>query len=173
MAKNIRIMPGDLQMKCHRWLKSKGLHKGNVLDKETTKRKVMDYSPDDTKEIFSLENINDKDKFKVLCKRLGIGDYIKKKEKAKNTYSKKESDDFLASYEWRSLRMVVIKKYGNRCMCCGAIPSKDNDVVINVDHIKPRKTHPELALEVTNLQILCSPCNHGKGNWDSTDWRQK
>jgi 5-methylcytosine-specific restriction endonuclease McrA len=37
--------------------------------------------------------------------------------------------------------------------------------------IKPRKTHPHLALSVSNCQILCSDCNKGKGNWDDTDWR--
>lgn len=79
------------------------------------------------------------------------------------------SDGFLSSYEWRKVRMVAIKKYGNSCQCCGASP-KDG-IVINVDHIKPRKTHPELALDVSNLQILCNVCNHGKGNWDDTDWR--
>ena len=77
-------------------------------------------------------------------------------------------EDFLDSYEWRKLRMQAIKKYGNKCMCCGSEPP---DVVINVDHIKPRKKYPELALDINNLQILCNPCNHGKGNWDETDWR--
>ena len=42
---------------------------------------------------------------------------------------------------------------------------------IHVDHIKPRKLFPHLALDVNNLQILCHECNHGKGNWDQTDWR--
>lgn len=79
-------------------------------------------------------------------------------------------NDFLLSFEWRKLRMEAIKKYGTRCMCCGASP-KDG-VVINVDHIKPRKTHPELSLDMDNLQILCDACNHGKGNWDTTDWRK-
>ena len=42
---------------------------------------------------------------------------------------------------------------------------------MNVDHIKPRKKYPELALDKSNLQVLCEECNHGKGNWDETDWR--
>lgn len=54
-------------------------------------------------------------------------------------------------------------------MCCGATPA--TGAVMNVDHIKPRKLYPHLALDVDNLQILCSDCNHGKGNWDMTDWR--
>lgn len=85
--------------------------------------------------------------------------------------SHEESDSFLKSYEWRRLRMQVIKDRGARCECCGASP-RDGKTVINVDHIKPRKTHPQLAMDISNLQVLCSICNHGKGNWDSTDWRK-
>lgn len=80
------------------------------------------------------------------------------------------SAEFLKSYEWRSKRMEAIKLHGARCQCCGATP-KDG-VRINVDHIQPRKTHPELALDLNNLQVLCEECNHGKGNWDNTDWRE-
>lgn len=80
------------------------------------------------------------------------------------------SDDFLGTYEWRRLRMEALKKYGSRCQCCGATP-KDG-AVMNVDHIKPRRIYPELALSLDNLQVLCHECNHGKGNWDMTDWRE-
>ena len=79
------------------------------------------------------------------------------------------SNNFLSTYEWRKLRMEALIKYGRKCVCCGATP--ESGAIMNVDHIKPRKTHPELALDINNLQILCSDCNHGKGNWDSTDWR--
>ena len=76
---------------------------------------------------------------------------------------------FLRSFQWRKVRMEALVKYGNRCQCCGSTP-KDG-IRINVDHILPRKTHPELALELSNLQILCEVCNQGKGNTDTTDWR--
>jgi hypothetical protein len=81
------------------------------------------------------------------------------------------TDAFLRSYEWRRVRMQALKKYGNRCQCCGASPI--TGAVINVDHIKPRKLFPDLALTLENLQVLCADCNHGKGNWDMTDWRQE
>jgi hypothetical protein len=80
-----------------------------------------------------------------------------------------KSNDFLKTYEWRTVRMQVLAHYGAKCMCCGAAP--ETGAVINVDHIKPRKTHPQLALIFDNLQVLCGDCNHGKGNWDTTDWR--
>ena len=67
--------------------------------------------------------------------------------------------------------MKVLKRDGARCACCGSTP--EDGVRMYVDHIQPRKTHPELAVSLDNLQVLCEVCNHGKGNWDSTDWRRK
>jgi 5-methylcytosine-specific restriction endonuclease McrA len=84
-------------------------------------------------------------------------------------YEQANSDSFLESYEWRRLRMQALKKYGARCQCCGATPA--DGAKMNVDHIKPRRIFPQLALDLTNLQVLCAECNHGKGNWDMTDWR--
>lgn len=98
----------------------------------------------------------------------------KKEEKTSGIIFDKKfvcSKEFLKSYEWRSLRMKVLKKYGRKCACCGATP--DNGVVMHVDHIKPRRKYPELALTEDNLQVLCEECNHGKGNWDETDWRNE
>lgn len=83
---------------------------------------------------------------------------------------KAESAEFLETYEWRRARMAALKLYGPTCQCCGA--TKSQGVRIHVDHIKPRKLFPHLALDVNNLQILCHECNHGKGNWDMTDWRK-
>lgn len=80
------------------------------------------------------------------------------------------SDAFLATYEWRALRMRVLLRCGARCQCCGA--SAKDGAVIHVDHIKPRRTYPELALDEANLQVLCAVCNHGKGNWDETNWSE-
>lgn len=79
------------------------------------------------------------------------------------------ADSFLQTYEWRKLRMEALKLHGARCQCCGASPS--TGAVMNVDHIKPRKLFPDLSLSLDNLQVLCGECNHGKGNWDQTDWR--
>lgn len=80
-----------------------------------------------------------------------------------------KTTDFLQTYMWRQLRYRAIKAAGGECLSCGA--TAGNSVKLHVDHIKPRKTHPHLALEMDNLQVLCNACNHGKGNWDTTDWR--
>lgn len=78
-------------------------------------------------------------------------------------------DHFLASYEWRKIRMEVLIRDGAKCACCGATSKSGR--TMHVDHIKPRQAHPELALTLANLQVLCDVCNYGKGNWDQTDWR--
>lgn len=102
-------------------------------------------------------------------KRLGHEDLAPSLEKA--TYSAEfiASKDFLHTFEWRTLRYQAIKKYGAKCMCCGASPA--TGATLNVDHIKPRARFPQLALDIENLQVLCHECNHGKSNWDTTDWR--
>ncbi len=79
-------------------------------------------------------------------------------------------DEFLSSFAWRKLRLQALLKYGRRCMCCGATP--EAGAVMNVDHIKPRKLWPSLALDINNLQVLCADCNHGKGNWSQRDFRR-
>ena len=121
------------------------------------------------------------DIFVELCPLVGVTLVEKNAEYRKTLGPKKYvptvsvasvcSDEFLSTYEWRRVRMEAIKKHGARCQCCGATPA--TGAVINVDHIKPRKLFPQLALSVDNLQVLCHECNHGKGNWDMTDWREK
>jgi 5-methylcytosine-specific restriction endonuclease McrA len=84
-------------------------------------------------------------------------------------------DEFYKSWDWRTLRMKTIKKFGRRCQCCGATPSDmtvdGKPVRIVVDHIKPISKYWQLRLVPSNLQILCDECNQGKGAWDETDYR--
>ena len=84
-------------------------------------------------------------------------------------------DEFYKSWEWRTLRMEVLKEHGRACQCCGAQPGMTNaagePVRICVDHIKPLSIFWNLRLEKSNLQVLCDECNQGKGNWDQTDFR--
>ncbi len=76
---------------------------------------------------------------------------------------------FLLSKAWKRIRLKALMLHGRRCQCCGA--SVDDGAVLNVDHIKPRSMFPELALNINNLQVLCSECNEGKGNWCMEDFR--
>lgn len=72
------------------------------------------------------------------------------------------SNEFLQSFAWRRLRWQFLQQHESRCQVCGR--TARDGIKINVDHIEPRKTHPHLALEPGNLQVLCNECNHGKGN---------
>ena len=77
---------------------------------------------------------------------------------------------FLQSAEWKELRYRAIKRFGGKCLACGR---SGKDYVLNVDHIRPRRRHPQLALDLGNLQVLCADCNRGKGHRDATDWRAR
>lgn len=83
----------------------------------------------------------------------------------KTRYSNPSNKSFYQSWEWKRLRYDTILRYGAKCMCCG---SEDRIVV---DHVKPVRNYPELALDPDNLQILCNDCNMGKGSRDETDFR--
>jgi 5-methylcytosine-specific restriction endonuclease McrA len=81
-------------------------------------------------------------------------------------------DSFYRSYRWRRLRIDALEanrmRYGMlACECCGMIDARQ----WHVDHIYPRSTHPELALEPDNLQVLCDACNVGKATAYTTNWR--
>jgi len=93
----------------------------------------------------------------------------KHKKITKRTKQKQRKEvTFYDSRAWRDLRYKALKLHGRRCLCCGAMPP---DVILHVDHIKPRSLHPELELDINNLQILCKDCNLGKSNLDSIDYR--
>lgn len=57
---------------------------------------------------------------------------------------------------WRVLRMAILERDGFKCRSCGA-PGR-----LEVDHIKPVRTHPELSFEPGNLQALCGSCHMKK-----------
>lgn len=86
--------------------------------------------------------------------------------------NKKKASSFYASWEWKKVRYEAIKKYEQRCMCCGWRVGDTEYGYLVVDHIKPRSRFPALALDVNNLQILCNDCNMGKSNDSIDDWRE-
>lgn len=59
------------------------------------------------------------------------------------------------------------RAYGkNFCVIC-----RREEGPFEPDHIKPRSTHPELALDPDNGQVLCRRHNRAKSNRYEEDWR--
>ena len=116
-----------------------------------------------------------RDKFlRILtAKSLSLEWVAKSKNMDDNTLAQvlpNQSNDFLFSDEWRKLRLEALKRYGTNCAKCGRPDSPKYP--INVDHIKPRRYFPHLALDIDNLQPLCNPCNKEKGNKNKEDYRK-
>ncbi|MBT8474849.1 MAG: HNH endonuclease [Rhodobacteraceae bacterium] len=57
---------------------------------------------------------------------------------------------------WPALRIAAKRRDGFKCVQCGARHR------LEVDHIEPVRTHPELSFELTNLQTLCGKCHASK-----------
>jgi 5-methylcytosine-specific restriction endonuclease McrA len=92
----------------------------------------------------------------------------RKKRREKNRRAKRKLDPFFSTQEWKTIRYKVLVRDNATCQCCAR--SAKEGFVMNVDHIKPRRKYPHLALEITNLQTLCASCNQGKLEWDMTNW---
>lgn len=84
---------------------------------------------------------------------------------------KQKSDTFYASWEWKQVRYEALVMHGRQCMVCGFTPTPGCKERLVVDHIKPRSKFPDLALSLSNLQILCNSCNMGKSNIHQHDFR--
>ena len=72
--------------------------------------------------------------------------------------------------EWVALRYEVMRAQGAKCAACNT--TREKGAVLHVDHVKPRSIYPELALSRSNLQVLCAPCNMGKSNKFTDDFRR-
>jgi len=93
----------------------------------------------------------------------------KKSARPQKMYRRPKRHSFYRSPAWAKARYAALVKANGKCGCCGR--TAQDGVILNVDHIKPVKLYPELALVASNLQVLCGLCNKGKGNWDETDWQ--
>lgn len=62
----------------------------------------------------------------------------------------------------KSTRYAVMERAGFKCQCCGAKPTKDNDVTLHIDHIIPFSLGG--SNDLNSLQVLCNKCNCSKNN---------
>ncbi|WP_374684983.1 HNH endonuclease [Scandinavium tedordense] len=77
--------------------------------------------------------------------------------------------DFYKPGEYKNFIYQSLKKYSAKCVYGGR--SRRDGVKLHVDHIKPRRKYPQLALEFSNFQVLCENCNPGKSNTDEPVWQ--
>jgi 5-methylcytosine-specific restriction enzyme A len=63
-----------------------------------------------------------------------------------------------ATRRWQVLRHQILERDGWACTCgCGQTRGR-----LEIDHIKPVRTHPELAFDPANLQTLAASCHTRK-----------
>lgn len=84
-------------------------------------------------------------------------------ERISNYYSaRKVFERWRDSEEGKSWKAAEFQKVKGVCAGC-----KNTYFIVNnfeIDHKMPLSKFPELAMEINNLQILCSTCNRCKGN---------
>ena len=61
-----------------------------------------------------------------------------------------------STQRWKALRLRVLDRDNWTCCQC---PERRR---LEIDHVLPVRTHPELAWEITNLQALCGRCHARK-----------
>ncbi len=69
--------------------------------------------------------------------------------------------DSIEGKEWKQKQY---KKQQGKCAECSFVAHSAE--YLEIDHIKPISTNPELAIDIKNLRLVCSPCNRKKGNKD-------
>jgi 5-methylcytosine-specific restriction endonuclease McrA len=57
---------------------------------------------------------------------------------------------------WKDLSRKAWKLYGRVCRFCG----HQNSGRFYLDHIKPVRERPDLAMDIRNLQPLCARCHN-------------
>lgn len=63
-------------------------------------------------------------------------------------------EPFYTSAAWRKLRWLVLRRDHFRCVVCGCSVAERG--AARVDHIHPRRTHPQLELDINNCRTLCA-----------------
>ncbi|MBV1864656.1 MAG: HNH endonuclease [Rhodobacteraceae bacterium] len=69
---------------------------------------------------------------------------------------KRHSAKVTRTRRWKALRIQALDRDGWQCVKC---PERRR---LEVDHIRPVKTHPELSYTLANLQCLCGSCHAKK-----------
>lgn len=65
---------------------------------------------------------------------------------------------FYLSPAWRKVRLQALRRAGWRCAECSA--DLRLEARAQVHHVLDVATHPELALDLSNLRCLCAKCHN-------------
>ena len=93
---------------------------------------------------------------KAIIKLLKPMKYRKKRKTRKN---KSASNKYGRRPIGNALRLKVFERDNYTCRMCGR-NVYEHDIVLHVDHVNPVSNGG--GNDITNLQTLCSDCNHGK-----------
>lgn len=74
----------------------------------------------------------------------------------KRSEYKRHSAKVTRGPRWKALRVQVLDRDDWQCVQCGERRR------LEIDHIKPVRTHPELSYDLNNLQTLCGRCHARK-----------
>jgi 5-methylcytosine-specific restriction endonuclease McrA len=69
---------------------------------------------------------------------------------------RRHSAHITRSRGWPALRVAALRRDGFKCRACGSGGR------LEIDHVEPVRTHPELAFDLANLQALCVACHSRK-----------
>lgn len=85
--------------------------------------------------------------------------------------TREQKKKFYKSVEWQALRQQALERDNYECQECkrqGKVYTDHHDPDkhkrLDVDHIKEIYTHPELSLDIDNLETLCIKCHNKKHN---------
>lgn len=95
-----------------------------------------------------------------------------------NVSTKYARAKFYGSAEWKLLRQSILERDNFECVFCKAEGkvTDSNISILEIDHIKELKDHPELALEPSNLRTLCKDCHnkrHERFNYRPSERKKK
>lgn len=71
------------------------------------------------------------------------------------------TDKVTNTRRWKRLRWEILRRDRFRCVLCGT-PGP-----LEIDHVLPVRSHPELGFDPANLQTLCPSC-HGRKTQQET-----
>ena len=66
--------------------------------------------------------------------------------------------NFYQTKDWYRVRALILRRDAHRCVICSM--NVRGKGLARVDHIKPLREAPELALDMNNLRTLCVSCDN-------------